>query len=312
MLDYKSLSMSSFPIRVLLTGASGQVGRCVQDRVKMMDRAGQYELIALDRGGLDITNLMLVEDVLCRFQPQIVINAAAYTAVDRAEQEPGAANAANVEAPKNLALVCGKLGIPLIHISTDYVFDGSNSIPYHEEMPTSPLGVYGCSKLAGEEAVREHLSEHLILRTSWVFSEYGNNFVKTMLRLGQERDQLGIVSDQFGCPTYAGHIAEIILQFVDAIENRGFSSWGTYHLCGDKMVSWFEFAQAIFAAASESMLLSNSPKLNPISTADYPTPATRPAFSVLDNKKLMDTLDNEVVRDWHLGLSIVLEKLTRS
>ena len=301
--------MSSSSNRILLTGANGQVGRCVQDRAKMADRINQYELVTLGRSDLDITSLTQVEEVLSRFQPRAVINAAAYTAVDRAEQEPEVAYMTNAEASKNLALVCGRLGIPLVHISTDYVFDGSNSIPYDEEMPTSPLGVYGRTKLAGEEAVREHLSQHLIFRTSWVFSEYGNNFVKTMLRLGQERDQLGIVSDQIGCPTYAGHIAEIILRVVDEINKEGFSGWGTYHLCGDKAVSWFDFAQAIFTEAVEITLLADAPELTPISTADYPTPAARPAFSVLDNKKLLDMLGSDTVRDWRAGLATVLEKL---
>ncbi|MEH6814615.1 MAG: dTDP-4-dehydrorhamnose reductase [Motiliproteus sp.] len=289
-------------MKILLTGANGQVGRCVQDRAK------NCELFAFTREQLDITDCEQLDDVFAEVVPDVVINAAAYTAVDKAEEEVDLAYAINATGPANLAKICQRQNIPLLHISTDYVFDGTENTPYVPEAETSPLGVYGASKLAGEDAVRA-IEKHIVVRTAWVFSEYGNNFVKTMLRLGKERDQLSVVEDQIGCPTYAGHIAEILLALANKVVNPGFKGWGTYHFCGDEVVSWYQFAQAIFSQASAQGLLPKVPAITAIPSTEYPTPAARPGYSVLDNQSLLAVLETAVERDWHKGLSSVLARL---
>ncbi len=290
-------------MKILLTGAQGQVGRCIADR------AGSHQLYSFGRAELDITDVEALQATLAGIQPQVVINAAAYTAVDRAEQEPERARAVNAVGPENLARVCAEMDIPLLHLSTDYVFDGQARSPYREDHSTRPLGVYGHSKLAGEQALRDQLEKHVIVRTAWVFSEYGNNFVKTMLKLGRERDQLAIVADQVGCPTYAGHIAAMVLQLATLMTQPGFNGWGCYHFCGDQQVSWFEFAQAVFQAAEERGLLTEGPVLKATPSREYPTPAARPAYSVLDNQRLLQLLDGDVERDWRAGLAEVLGRL---
>ncbi len=290
-------------MRILLTGANGQVGRCIRDR------AGPHSLCSLTREQLDIADLQQVRSTLIEYRPEVVVNAAAYTAVDKAEQEADKAYAVNAEGPENLARICAELQMPLIHLSTDYVFDGQATIPYAEDAVTNPIGVYGSSKLAGEQAIRACLDQHLIIRTAWVFSEYGNNFVKTMLRIGREREQLSIVEDQVGCPTYAGHIAAMILRLAERSAGSQFAHWGTYHFCGDQAVSWFQFARAIFQVATEESLLADSPELKAVTTTEYPTPAARPAYSVLDNHRLMDVLGANVERSWMQGLSQVLARL---
>ncbi|KHS66653.1 dTDP-4-dehydrorhamnose reductase [Pectobacterium brasiliense] len=263
-------------MRILLTGANGQLGRCFQDRLPT-----EWEILATDTAELDITDLARVEEVVKDFQPDAIVNAAAYTAVDKAESEPELAEKINVTGPENLAVVANKQGIRLVHVSTDYVFDGNATEPYHEDSATNPLSVYGKTKLAGEQAVTQAAPETIIVRTAWVFSEYGNNFVKTMLRLAKERDSLSIVHDQRGCPTYAGDLAQAIISLLDKnVEG------GIYHYCGDKEVSWYEFAQAIFSTAVQKALLNKAPILTPITTAQYPTQAQRPAFSILCQKKI--------------------------
>ncbi|KHN54684.1 dTDP-4-dehydrorhamnose reductase [Pectobacterium fontis] len=267
-------------MRILLTGANGQLGRCFQDRLP----AG-WEILATDAAELDITDLEHVERTVKQFKPDAIVNAAAYTAVDKAESEPELAEKINVTGPENLAIVASKQGIRLVHVSTDYVFDGNATEPYHEDSATNPLSVYGKTKLAGEQAVAKVSPEAIIVRTAWVFSEYGNNFVKTMLRLGKERDALSIVDDQRGCPTYAGDLAQAIISLLE--KN---AEGGIYHYCGDKEVSWFEFAEEIFKVAERKSILAKIPTLKPIATEQYPTPAHRPAFSTLACKK-MKTLE---------------------
>ena len=219
-------------------------------------------------------------------QPRLssVINAAAYTAVDRAESGSEAAFAVNREGPAHLADRCRKRGIPLIHVSTDYVFDGEKGKPYVEEDPIAPLGVYGKSKAAGEAEVRQRLPEHIIVRTAWLVGVHGHNFVKNMLRLGRERETLKVVSDQQGCPTFAADLADAILVMAKQAEIRKLVPWGTYHYCGRGETTWHGFAEAIFEIAGqyEKFALKN---LLPISTAEYPTPVKRPANSVLDCTK---------------------------
>ncbi|BBQ88596.1 TPA: dTDP-4-dehydrorhamnose reductase [Klebsiella quasipneumoniae subsp. quasipneumoniae] len=265
-------------MKVLLTGANGQLGQCFQDRLPE-----GWDIWATDTSELDITNKDLVLAAVNKYKPDVIVNAAAYTAVDKAENDIDVARLVNKDGPENLAIAASKNGAILVHVSTDYVFDGRASIPYKECDDTNPLGVYGLTKLEGENAVATVLPNAIILRTAWVFSEYGNNFVKTMLRLAKDRDSLSIVSDQRGCPTYAGDIANAIILL---IQNN--SAGGIFHFCGDEEVSWSEFAQAIFDAAVKAGTLSQPPIINAISTEQYPTPAKRPAYSTLDCSKIAD------------------------
>lgn len=264
-------------MRILVAGCNGQVGFLLK---KML--ADNVELLALNREDLDITNENLINEIVNNFEPNVVINAAAYTAVDKAEQEEELAFAINSDGPEFLAKAASKLNASLIHISTDYVFEGNKSGTYSEKHPVDPQGIYGKSKLAGELAIKKYCDKHIILRTSWVFGEHGNNFVKTMLRLGYERNEIGIVNDQFGGPTYAGDIVKTIVEIIKKVKADEFVNWGTYHYSGSPSVSWFEFAQVIFIKAKQKGLLRNIPKLTAISTEEFPTPAKRPKNSVLN------------------------------
>jgi dTDP-4-dehydrorhamnose reductase len=264
-------------MRILLTGANGQVGW------ELSNRGGQHglEILALDRSDLDITNAVLVSKEVNRPGLSLVVNAAGYTAVDQAESEPELAFAVNRDGPAYLASACGKAGIPLVHISTDFVFDGQKQGAYLETDSVSPLSVYGKSKAAGEGAVREHLPEHLILRTSWVYGVHGHNFVKTMLRLGREREVVHVIDDQYGCPTYAADLAETIVKIAARFLKGGRIHWGTYHYCGKGVTTWHALAEEIFRLARDYASLKVK-RVEPISTSEYPTPAKRPSNSVLD------------------------------
>ena len=266
-------------MKIVLTGVNGQVGR------EIVLRAAHRSLLAFSRSELDITDARAVERKLADCGAGLVINAAAYTAVDKAEQETEQAYAVNRDGVSHLAVTCAQLHIPLLHISTDYVFDGNKPGAYSEDDPVAPLGVYGASKWQGEQVVRNTLDRHIILRVSWVFGAYGHNFVKTMLRLARERDELRVVADQRGCPTYAGAIAAVLLNMADRISNEGKAPWGTYHFCGSPATTWHEFANAIVAQARAREHLKTR-LIVPITTADFPTPAARPANSVLDCTKL--------------------------
>ncbi|MEK6202069.1 MAG: dTDP-4-dehydrorhamnose reductase, partial [Desulfobulbaceae bacterium] len=263
---------------ILLTGANGQVGYEVS---RLASERG-WPLTALTRQQLDIGDGEAVERIVAQLQPALIINAAAYTAVDRAEQEVEAAMRANRKGPANLAASCQGRHIPLIHLSTDYVFDGNKAEAYDEVDTAAPTGVYGLSKWEGEEEVRSRLRQHLIIRVSWVFGPHGNNFVKTMLRLAAERDELRVVADQRGCPTYATHIACALLSLADKIRQGTDISWGTYHLCGMPETTWHGFAETIIREAVKIGLLAHTIPVHPITTSDYPTPARRPQNSVLD------------------------------
>ncbi|EGM78173.1 dTDP-4-dehydrorhamnose reductase [Rheinheimera sp. A13L] len=287
-------------LKVLVTGSNGQVGHQLVQRL-----TGKVELLATDRSVLDISNQQQVEDFVMKFQPDVIINAAAYTAVDKAEIETEAANAINHLGSKYLAIAANKVNAALLHISTDYVFSGHENSIYNEKDPTGPNGVYGKTKLDGEAAVAEHCPHHIIMRTAWVFGEHGNNFVKTMLRLGQTRPELGIVADQFGGPTYAGDIADALISICQQITSTPSTAlWGTYHYSGMPYVSWFEFARAIFQAAEGSNVLTNIPLLKAINTEDYPTPAKRPANSRLDCSKLEKAFGIKP-SDWQTALTNV-------
>lgn len=267
-------------VNVLVTGAAGQLGRALSATAWP-----GLALTAVPRTECDLTDAGGIARLLAAIAPDIVVNAAAYTAVDKAESEPERAFAVNRDGPAHLADACARQGAALIHVSTDYVFDGSGDRPWREDDPTGPLGAYGASKLAGEEAVRQRLDRHVILRTSWVYSITGGNFVKTMLRVGSERPRLTIVRDQRGCPTAAADLAAAIAAIAGRLAGEPeTASTGTFHYCGAGATTWFDFAAEIFRQAAEYG--RPVPELVPIATADYPTPARRPANSVLDCSRI--------------------------
>jgi dTDP-4-dehydrorhamnose reductase len=288
-------------MKVLVLGAGGQVGRELRRHSWPVDT----KLTALDRGGLDIAKREAVVATIAGERPDIVVNAAAYTAVDRAETGRDAAWAANCAGPGHIAAACRDIGIPLIHISTDYVFDGTKSGPYREDDPVNPLGVYGASKEAGERVVREALHQHVILRTAWVYSAHGHNFVKAMLRLAAERQVLRVVADQTGSPTGAAEIAGAITRIAQHI-GAGKTAWGTYHFTGAGAVTWHGFAAAIFELAKRWR--GPPPRIEAITTADYPTPARRPANSVLDCSRIAAVF-GITPRPWHDALAEVIAEL---
>lgn len=282
----------------MITGAYGQVGFCLAQQAQ----ANGWDVLAIDRDKLDITDPQAVNELVKEYQPNVIINAAAHTAVDKAETEIDASYAINRDGPKYLAEAAVSVDAAILHISTDYVFAGDKDGIYTESDPVAPQGVYGASKLAGEEAVVAANPKHIILRTAWVFGEHGNNFVKTMLRLGSQRDQLGIVADQFGGPTYAGDIAAALLVIAEkAVSACATVKWGVYHFAGEPHVNWHQFAQAIFDKAVEQQLLEKSPHLNALPTADYPTPAKRPANSRLDCRKIFTEFGIQP-SDWQRAL----------
>ncbi len=283
--------------KFLITGAKGQVGHCLTEQL-----TGKAEILAVDRDELDITDKDAVFNVVKTFKPDVIINAAAHTAVDRAESEIELSEAINVRGPQYLAEAANEIGAVILHISTDYVFEGAGSGEYKEDDKTNPQGVYGRTKLEGEIAVQQANSRSIILRTAWVFGEHGHNFVKTMLRLAKDRDSLGIVGDQFGGPTYAGDIAKALIEMANQILAGKENAFGVYHFTGKPYVSWYEFAKAIFAEAELQNILEKSPLVNSIATSDYPTPAKRPANSRLDLTKIKQVFNIEP-SDWRNALT---------
>ena len=265
---------------VLVLGAGGQVGRALTD---LAARCG-LAVAGPARGDVDICDGAAVAAAIRTLGATAVVNAAAYTAVDRAESEEGEATRVNRDGAGAVARAAAQAGVPLIHISTDYVFDGTKRSPYLEDDPVAPLGAYGRSKEAGERAVRELASPHVILRTAWVYSPHRANFVKTMLRLGAERELLRVVDDQRGCPTAAADIATAVVAILDRAGRPGFDAWGTYHFVGADETTWCGFAQSIFEVARAYG--QTVPRLEPIPTEAYPTPAKRPAYSVLSTRKV--------------------------
>ena len=286
--------------RVLVTGRRGQLGTELLRRGHGED----LTLAGFDRGALDITR---PDDVDAAVDASdAVINAAAYTAVDRAEDEPQLAHAVNEDGPRNLARACARRGIPLIHVSTDYVFDGAKAEPWREDDPVAPLGVYGASKAAGERAVRQACPHHVIVRTSWIYAAHGQNFVRTMLRLGAERDELRVVDDQIGAPTAAADLADALLAIVRALLGGRQEAFGTFHYAAAGATSWFGLADAVFERAAARR--GRRPRLTPIATKDYPTPARRPANSILDCTKIAAAY-NPPRRPWQAGLDEVMAEL---
>lgn len=290
-------------MKVLITGSHGQVGSCLVKQLKTFPNA---EILAVDRNELDITSQFDVIKTVNEFKPHIIINAAAHTAVDKAETEIDLSYAINRDGPLYLAQAAENVGAALLHISTDYVFSGDKDGIYIETDTVDPQGVYGKSKLAGEQVVLDNCSQTIILRTAWVFGEEGNNFVKSMLRLAHQRDELGIVADQFGGPTYAGDIAAALITIAKTIMDDGSdfepSKYGIYHYSGLPHTSWYGFAQTIFDKAVEQKVLDKAPIVNGIKTEDYPTPAKRPANSKLNTLKITETFGIQA-SDWQSALN---------
>lgn len=287
-------------MRILVTGANGQVGHCLEEALK--ERG--WDFVALTRADLDISDAVATDSVVAHYRPQVIINAAAYTAVDKAEQEETLAFAINRDGAANLARAAKRIDAAMLHISTDYVFAGDADADYcyRESDATSPQGVYGRSKRDGELAVMAANDKHLILRTAWVFGEHGNNFVKTMLRLGASRDSLSIVADQQGGPTYAGDIAQTLLEISHQYLSGRAIPWGIYHYAGAPHTHWYDFARHIFAEAETAGMYAHVvPQLKAIATTEYPTPAKRPANSKLDCRKLEQTF-GIAPSDWRAAL----------
>lgn len=267
--------------KILVIGAGGQLGQCLKT---VAERRGISEIVFPVEQGANILNQGLLNSLLEKEKPKFVINCAAYTAVDKAEDEVDLSKAVNETGAANLAKACKANGATLVHISTDFVFEGNEVKLLKEEDAANPINVYGVTKLDGENAVIDILDEHFILRTSWLYSEYANNFVKTMLKLGAERDELGIIADQVGTPTYAIDLANTIFDIIQS-ENK---SYGLYHYSNEGVTSWFDFAKAIFDISNTAV------KANPIPGSAYPTKAKRPAFSVMDKSKIKSTFNIQI------------------
>jgi dTDP-4-dehydrorhamnose reductase len=287
-------------VTIIVLGKSGQLA----SHLRILIPDAQF----WGRDLFDIGDTRRLEAALLDARPTAIINAAAYTAVDRAESEPALAWRINAEAPAAAATAAAALDVPLMHISTDYVFDGRSSEPYTENSPVNPLNTYGRTKLAGELAVSSICPKHWILRTSWVFSEYGQNFVKTMIRLAQQHDTLRVVEDQFGRPTYAGDLAHLVVTLTEAATNSNTLTPGIYHAVGGRATSWHGFAEAIFAEALASGIIKRQPKVNGISSAEYPTAAVRPSKAVLLPSTAVNALPR-VDLDWENRLSIAIRNI---
>ena len=284
---------------VLVTGANGQLGQSIQF---IANQYPNVQFIYTDYQELDITNFESCHTVFAKYKPQFCINTAAYTAVDKAESEAEKAHLINVIGPENLAKVCKEYNTILLHISTDFIFDGTSTQPYLETDIPNPKSVYGQTKLDGELAVQKNWEKHFIIRTSWVYSQFANNFMKTMLRLASERDSLSVVIDQIGTPTYAVDLAEVLMNIIQSSITNKPSPFGIYNFSNEGVCSWHDFASAIFHQKGISI------DLQPIPTSAYPTPAKRPSYSVLDKSKIKNTF-NLKINDWKTSLQSCLNQL---
>lgn len=280
---------------VLVTGGKGQLASCIKDSAANLK---EHHFIYVDVDILDITKASQVNAFFETNDIDFCVNCAAYTNVDKSESEQDIAEKVNVDGAKNLAEACNDHDVKFIQVSTDFVFDGKSSLPYLEEDTTNPLSSYGSTKLNGELATLNSVKEHFIIRTSWLYSEHGHNFCKTMLRFAKERDSLSIVCDQIGTPTYAGDLAEVIIKI---IKEDG-TAFGVYHFSNEGVASWYDFAKAIFDLSGSNM------KLLPIRSEAYPTPAKRPAFSVMDKTKIKTSL-GVTIPYWRDSLAVCLRKL---
>lgn len=279
--------------RILVTGSNGQLGKSIKD----IDD-NKFDIKYASSSDLDITNNQEVESFFEQQKIDWCINCAAYTAVDKAESDYNSAFNVNVSGVKNLAEACRRYSVKLIHVSTDFVFDGEHNKPYKESDPTNPISVYGDTKLKGEHALSNSLKEYFILRTSWLYSEHGSNFLKTMLRLSKDKTQLGVVGDQIGTPTYAKDLAKAIFHIIA----NDISDYGIYHYSNNGVASWYDFAKAIFDISNINIQLNN------ITTAQFPTPAKRPHFSVLDKTKIETTLKQKAPY-WRDSLIVAMQNI---
>lgn len=279
-------------MKIVITGASGQLGSELHE---LLGNDTEKECYFLDRKQLPLDKIILIQDILAMYQPDLIIHAGAYTAVDKAEEEYEVANLVNHVACEEIAQYCRIHGAKLIAISTDYVFDGNSAVPLTEDAPTAPINVYGMTKLDGEKAIQKWCPEAIIIRTSWVYSAYGKNFVKTMCRLMAERDTINVINDQIGSPTYAKDLAAAILKIADAANWEG----GIYHYSNEGEISWYDFAVAIRDFHSFDC------QVKPIPTSAYPTAAQRPKYSLLDKSKIKATYAVEVP-DWKESLAKML------
>lgn len=289
---------------VLVTGANGQLGQSIQF---IANQYPNIQFIYTDYQELDITNFESCHTVFAKYKPQFCINTAAYTAVDKAESEAEKAHLINAIGPENLAKVCKEYNTILLHISTDFIFDGTSSSlsmtnGYKETDIPNPQSVYGKTKLDGELAVQKNWEKHYIIRTSWVYSQFANNFMKTMLRLASERDSLSVVNDQIGTPTYAVDLAKVLMNIIQSSITNHSSPFGIYNFSNEGVCSWYDFAAAIFHQKGISI------DLQPIPTSAYPTPAKRPSYSVLDKSKIKNTF-NLKINDWKTSLNSCLNQL---
>ncbi len=290
-------------MRILITGADGQLGRELVRQGQRVD----FEVHGLSRQQLDITKRNQIQQILTRISPSLVINAAAYTQVDRAENESDLAYAANKDGPAYLARYCADNHLTLIHISTDYVFDGTKGRPYQESDPIAPLGVYGQSKAQGEAAIRSILPNHIIVRTAWLYGVYGNNFVKTILKLAAEKTTLRVVADQLGSPTSAEDLAKTLLSITQKINVTEKIDWGTYHYCCKGITTWHGLAERIIGLAAPHGVLKNR-KVEAITTAEWPTLAKRPPYSVLDCTRIKSRFGIES-QPWQQSLKHTIDRI---
>ena len=290
-------------MKILITGADGQLGR---ELVKQGQLKG-FSVQAPSEDDMDITDLEKIDRCMAFHQPEVVINAAAYTQVDKAESETALAFAVNTTGSANLARMCAKNKIPLVHISTDYVFDGQKGTSYLETDTISPVGVYGRSKAEGEIEIRSHLKEHIILRTSWLYGIHGHNFVKTMLKLATTKPKIRVVADQYGSPTSAADLAQAILTISDRLQLNNDVDWGTYHYCGQGVISWHHFAEKIVDFARLYGQVKTA-RVEPIATSDYPTTVVRPVFSALDCSRITRKFGITPI-PWQKSLGITIKRL---
>ncbi|MCA0365860.1 MAG: dTDP-4-dehydrorhamnose reductase [Bacteroidetes bacterium] len=282
-------------MKVLIIGGDGQLGQCFNS---IAGKWPALELVFGDKADCDILDYEVLQKVFAHQKPDFVINCAAYTAVDKAEDEEEMAWAINATGAENVAKACEPFNTTLIHISTDFVFEGNMPVLLNEEMPTLPISVYGKTKLEGEHLVAKNCEKHFIIRTSWLYSEFANNFMKTMLKLSETRSALGIIADQIGSPTYAVDLADAVLQIIDSDSKN----YGTYHYSNEGVISWFDFAHGIFEIVGENMIL------HPLKTFEYPTKAKRPAWSAMDKAKIKKEFGLEIPY-WRDSLKIAISKI---
>jgi dTDP-4-dehydrorhamnose reductase len=290
-------------MKILITGAGGQLGRELINQGQLKG----FSVQAPSEDDMDITDLEKIDRCMDFHQPEVVINAAAYTQVDKAESEAALAFAVNTTGSANLARMCAKNKIPLVHISTDYVFDGQKGRSYLETDAISPVGIYGRSKAEGEIEIRSHLKEHIILRTSWLYGIHGHNFAKTILKLATTKPKIRVVADQYGSPTNAADLAQTILIISDRMQFNNDVDWGTYHYCGQGVISWYNFAEKIVGLARLYADVKTT-RIEPITTADYPTRALRPIYSALDCSRIQKHFGINP-KPWQKSLEITIKEL---